>query len=178
MTQFLIILTAAPQAQPQCLCWQGTRSQCQCWMAVKPQANPGPQLPCCPYLFFFIHAANCQTLYLPGWCHSCAGTSLGSHGCDALWEHHDPVWAPVCARPWQAQPGCKWCKRHRLFHGCSASASWPVSLAQLGNAASSSWWAASSGLAWITGEGGSCKLLESSERHFKAPCMEQAAVWL
>lgn len=91
--------------------------------------------------------------------------------------HHDPTWAPVCARPWQAQPGCKWCKRHRLFHGCSASASWPVSLAQLGNAASSSWWAASSGLAWITGEGGSCKLLGSSERHFKAPCMEQAAVW-
>lgn len=57
--------------------------------------NPAPQLPCCPYLFFFIHAANCQALCLPGWphsCasgpqHSCAGTSRGSWGCDGLWEH-------------------------------------------------------------------------------------------
>lgn len=50
-----------------------------------------------------------------------------------------------------------------VLDGCSVSASWPVSLAQLGNAPSSSWWAASSGLAWITGERVGCKLLESSE---------------
>lgn len=57
------------------------------------QVGNNPQLPCCPYLFFFTHAANCQALYLPRWSHSCVmahntavlGTSSGSQGCDVLW---------------------------------------------------------------------------------------------
>lgn len=46
--------------------------------------NPGPQLPCCPYLFFFIHVANCQALYLPGQSHSCVGGPQHSCAGDLL----------------------------------------------------------------------------------------------
>lgn len=56
---------------------------------------------------------------------------------------------------------------------------WPVSLpaAQLGDAPSSAWWAASNGLAPVWGERVSSKLLKSSKSLFKAFSVGQAAVW-
>lgn len=152
--------------------------------------NSGPQLPCCPYLFFFIPVANCQALYLPGQSHSCVGGP--QHGCagDLLGQlglrcalgtprlaaaviRRGHRCVPGPGKPGQAANGARGadCSTAAVSQprGLRAWHSWVTLHPALGGQPAVGWHGSQGRV--------SCKLLESSERHFKAPCMEQAAVW-